>query len=71
MCHLLSALAVVNQWKSYKGGVVNKTDFAFFDDPTNEVATYINVFGARVVLMISHECDGRLKKMIKRLWRGG
>jgi len=60
MCHLLTASAAVNQWRSYKSGVVNKTNFAFFDDPTNEVTTYINVFGARVVLMISHECDGRL-----------
>jgi len=60
MCHLLKASAVVNQWRSYKSGVVNKTNFAFFDDPTNEVTTYINVFDARVVLMISHECDGRL-----------
>jgi len=60
MYHLLSASAVVNQWRSCKGGVVNKTNFALFDDPTNEVTTYINVFGARVVLMISHECDGRL-----------
>lgn len=53
MCHLLSASAIVNWW-SYKGGVVNKTNFAF-DDPTNEVATYINVFGVCVVLMISHD----------------
>lgn len=53
MCHLLSASAIVNWW-NYKGGVVNKTNFAF-DDPTNEVATYINVFGVCVVLMISHD----------------
>ena len=32
----------------------------FFNNPTDEMIAQINMFGARMILMISSKCNGRL-----------